>query len=47
MTLHLKTSIDIEAAPEAVWAVLSELPSYPSWNPFTRAARGTLAVVRR
>jgi Polyketide cyclase / dehydrase and lipid transport len=34
MALHLTTKIDIEAAPEAVWSVLSDLPSYPSWNPF-------------
>ena len=33
MALHLTTKIDIEAAPEAVWAVLSDLPAYPSWNP--------------
>jgi len=47
MALHLKTKIDIEAAPETVWAVLSDLPSYPSWNPFIREASGTLAAGER
>ena len=47
MALHLTTKIDIEAAPEGVWAVLSDLPSYPSWNPFIREASGTLAAGER
>jgi hypothetical protein len=47
MALHLTTKIDIEAAPEAVWAVLSDLPAYPSWNPFIREASGTLTAGER
>ena len=27
MALHLETSIDIDAAPDAVWAVLSSPPA--------------------
>ena len=47
MALHLETTIDIDAPPEDVWAVLSDLPSYPSWNPFIREASGQLAAGER
>jgi hypothetical protein len=47
MALHLETKIDIDAAPEAVWAVLADLPSYSAWNPFIRDARGTVAAGER
>jgi hypothetical protein len=47
MALHLKTKLDIDAAPEAVWAVLGDLPSYSEWNPFIRQARGTVAAGER
>jgi hypothetical protein len=33
---ELSTSIDIEAPPETVWAVLTDFDRYPEWNPFMR-----------
>lgn len=47
MAVHLKTTIDIDAAPDAVWDALIDLRSYPDWNPFIRQASGTLAAGER
>ncbi len=44
---RLTTSIDIAAPPERVWAVLSDLAAYGSWNPFVHSAEGTPAVGER
>ncbi len=33
--------VDIEASPEQVWAVLTDFPAYPIWNPFIYPVRGT------
>ncbi|MGW0083695.1 SRPBCC family protein [Streptomyces sp. NPDC003393] len=36
--VRLTASIEIEADPEQVWAVLTDFDSYPRWNPFLTEA---------
>ena len=33
--------VDIQAAPEQIWAVLTDFPAYPIWNPFIYPVKGT------
>ncbi len=47
MRHELHTEIDIEAPPETVWAVLTDLDRYTDWNPFIVAASGQVEVGRR
>lgn len=44
MQHELHTEIDIEATPEVVWGVLTDLASYPEWNPFITSSVGKLIV---
>jgi hypothetical protein len=37
---ELHTEIDIDATPEVVWNVLTDLDSYPEWNPFITSSVG-------
>jgi hypothetical protein len=44
MTADLTTFVDIDATPECVWQVLTDLPAYAEWNPFVTEAGGALVV---
>lgn len=38
----LSASIALDATPEEVWRVLTDLPAYGEWNPFIVSADGTV-----
>jgi len=44
MSVNVTATIEIAAAPERVWAVLADLPSYPQWHPVFLAVTGQLAA---
>jgi hypothetical protein len=44
---ELTSQIEIEAPPERVWAVLTDLDAYPDWNPFIVRIGGELSVGSR
>lgn len=41
---RLETEIEIDAAPELVWSVITDLASYSDWNPFIVDAHGDATV---
>ncbi len=43
----MSATIQIDAPPQAVWAVLTDLGRYPEWNPLFREASGQVAVGSR
>lgn len=43
MSREIVTTVDIAAAPERVWRVLTDFAAYPEWNPFFPRMAGTLA----
>jgi hypothetical protein len=47
MTSELRTFVDIDATPERVWQVLTDLPAYAEWNPFVTEAAGAVVVGER
>jgi len=42
--MHIHTETDIAAPPSRVWAILTDLAAYSSWNPLLSKARGVAAV---
>lgn len=41
MPREIRTEVRIRATADRVWSVLTDFPSYPSWNPFVIAISGT------
>ena len=41
---ELYTEIEISAAPERVWQILTDFDALPEWNPFMRRASGDVEV---
>lgn len=43
----IRSEIEIDAPAERVWKAFTDFPSFPSWNPFIRKAKGQLAPGKR
>jgi hypothetical protein len=44
MSRRVSHAIEIDGSPAAVWATLTDLDSFPSWNPFMLKVEGDLRV---
>lgn len=47
MSTTISTTVDIDAIPQAVWAVLTDFAAYGEWNPFMDRIQGTPEVGAR
>ena len=47
MKFDLLTEITIEASPQRVWEILTDLERYETWNPFVVACQGRVATGER
>jgi hypothetical protein len=41
---EIRAEIDIQASPEKVWQILTDLDKYPEWNPFLHHAIGKVEL---
>lgn len=44
MTTTYSVQREIDAEPSRVWALLTDAPNYPSWNPTVISVEGTIAA---
>ena len=42
--IEVTAATEIEASPEAVWRLLTDLDGFTAWNPFIREAHGKIEV---
>ena len=47
MRYEAHSEIDIDASPETVWEILTDLDRYADWNPFVVSSEGQVAVGER
>lgn len=47
MSRTLESEIEIQALPDTVWAVLTDFPAYPDWNPIEIEMHGEPVVGTR
>ena len=47
MAKEIFTEIEIMAAPDQVWKVLTDFDNYPAWNPFIKLLKGQMVVGQR
>jgi len=45
--MELRTQIDIEASSQRVWEVLTDIGSFPEWNPLIRRGKGVFETGQR
>ena len=44
---EIRTEIEIDAEPEAVWRIVADFAAYPEWNPFVTSIEGPQEVGAR
>lgn len=47
MRYDIATEIEIDASPQIVWGILTDLDRFGEWNPFITSAAGRVAVGER